>query len=176
MLYELLTGTTPFEGDTLKKVGLDELRRLIREEEPPRPSQRVCTLGVEASTTVSERRAVDGRRLNQVLKGELDWIVMRALEKDRNRRYESASAFAVDVQRYLADEAVAGVSAIGRLSAAEVRAAEPAGACYRRSDCAGTARGHGGQRVAGGGGMGRPAPGRGRPQTGRDRPRPGQDC
>jgi serine/threonine-protein kinase len=106
LLYELLTGTTPFESETLKKVGLDEMRRLIREEEPPRPSQRVSTLAAEACTTVSERRGVDGRRLGQVLRGELDWIVMKALEKDRNRRYESASALAADVQRYLRDEPV----------------------------------------------------------------------
>ncbi len=107
MLYELLAGTTPFESDTLKKVGLDEMRRLIREEEPPTPSQRLNTLDAQACSTVSERRGVDGRRLGQMLRGELDWIVMRALEKDRDRRYESASAFAADVQRYLNDEPVA---------------------------------------------------------------------
>jgi tetratricopeptide (TPR) repeat protein len=106
MLYELLTGTTPFESDTLKKAGLDEMRRLIREEEPPMPSWRLSTLSAQVCSTVSERRGVDGRRLGQVLRGELDWIVMKALEKDRNRRYESASAFAADVQRYLNDEAV----------------------------------------------------------------------
>jgi serine/threonine protein kinase len=107
LLYELLTGTTPFEGETLKQVGLDEMRRIIREEEPPTPSQRLNTLSAQVCSTVSERRGVDGRRLGQLLRGELDWIVMRALEKDRNRRYESASAFAADVQRYLNDEAVA---------------------------------------------------------------------
>jgi serine/threonine protein kinase len=107
MLYELLTGSTPFEGETLTKVGQDEMRRLIRDEEPPRPSQRIHTLSAEACTTVSERRGVDGRRLGQVLRGELDWIVMKALEKDRNSRYESVSALAADVQRYLNDEAVA---------------------------------------------------------------------
>src|SRR5579864_5198012 len=106
LLYELLTGTTPFEKETLKKAGLDELRRMIREDEPPRPSQRLDTLGAQAASTVSERRGVDGRRLGQVLRGELDWIVMKALEKDRNRRYESASALAADVQRYLHDEPV----------------------------------------------------------------------
>jgi serine/threonine protein kinase len=107
LLYELLTGTTPFESERLKKVGLDEMRRVIREEEPPAPSRRLSTLDALACSTVSERRGVDGRQLGQLLRGELDWIVMRALEKDRNRRYESASAFAADVQRYLADEAVA---------------------------------------------------------------------
>jgi serine/threonine protein kinase len=107
LLYELLTGTTPFESETLKKVGLDEMRRMIREEEPPTPSQRLHTLDAQACSTVSERRGVDGRRLGQLLRGELDWIVMKALEKDRERRYESASALAADVQRYLADEPVA---------------------------------------------------------------------
>jgi serine/threonine protein kinase len=107
LLYELLTGTTPFTGETLRRAGLDEMRRLIREQEPPTPSQRLNTLDAQACSTVSERRGVDGRRLGQLLRGELDWIVMRALEKDRNRRYESASAFATDVQRYLNDEAVA---------------------------------------------------------------------
>jgi serine/threonine protein kinase len=107
LLYELPTGTTPFEGETLKKVGLDELRRIIREEEPTTPSQRLNTLDVPACSTVSERRGVDSRRLGQALRGEMDWIVMKALEKDRNRRYESASAFAADVQRYLGDEPVA---------------------------------------------------------------------
>jgi eukaryotic-like serine/threonine-protein kinase len=107
LLYELLTGTTPFEGETLRKAGLDEMRRLIREEEPPTPSRRLSTLDAQASATASERRGVDGRRLSQVLRGELDWIVMKALEKDRNRRYESASAFAQDVLRYLNDETVA---------------------------------------------------------------------
>jgi non-specific serine/threonine protein kinase/serine/threonine-protein kinase len=106
LLYELLTGTTPFDGAALKQVGLDELRRMIREEEPPRPSQRLSTLAAQVCSTVSEQRGVDERRLGQVLRGDLDWIVMKALEKDRNRRYESASAFARDVQRYLNDEAV----------------------------------------------------------------------
>jgi tetratricopeptide (TPR) repeat protein len=106
MLYELLTGTTPFESDALKKAGLDEMRRLIREEEPPTPSRRLSTLSAQACLTISERRGVDGRRLARILCGELDWIVMKALEKDRDLRYESASAFAADVQRYLDDEPV----------------------------------------------------------------------
>ncbi len=107
LLYELLTGTTPFESETLKRVGLDEMRRIIREQEPPTPSRRVSTLAVQECSTVSQQRGADCRRLSQVLRGELDWIVMKALEKDRDRRYESASAFAADVQRYLNDDAVA---------------------------------------------------------------------
>jgi hypothetical protein len=81
------------------------MRRILREEEPPPPSTRLSTVG-QLATTISERRASDPRRLSRLLRGELDWIVMKALEKDRNRRYESASAFAADVQRYLHDEPV----------------------------------------------------------------------
>src|SRR5262249_6676329 len=105
LLYELLTGTTPFDKARLKELGYDELRRIIREEEPPRPSTRISTLG-KAATTLSTQRQSDPKRLSQLIRGELDWIVMKALEKDRNRRYESASAFAADVQRYLNDEPV----------------------------------------------------------------------
>jgi tetratricopeptide (TPR) repeat protein len=105
LLYELLTGTTPFGAERLREVGHDEMRRIIREEEPPRPSARISTLGQVAST-VSIKRRTDPRRLSLLCRGELDWIVMKALEKDRRRRYESASAVAADVQRYLDDEPV----------------------------------------------------------------------
>jgi tetratricopeptide (TPR) repeat protein len=105
LLYELLTGTTPFDGERLRTVGFDELRRIIREEEPPKPSTRISTLGL-AATTVSANRKSDPRRLSQLCRGDVDWIVMKALEKDRNRRYETASAFAADVLRYLHDEPV----------------------------------------------------------------------
>src|SRR6516165_2948996 len=103
LLYELLTGTTPFDKERFKDVGYDELRRIIREEEPPKPSTRISTLG-QAAPTVSALRQSDPKRLSQLFRGELDWIVMKALEKDRNRRYETASAFAADLQRYLNDE------------------------------------------------------------------------
>jgi hypothetical protein len=83
----------------------DEIRRIIREEEPPKPSTRFSTLGQAAATASADRRS-DPRRLSQLIRGELDWIVLKALEKDRNRRYESASAFAADVQCYLHDEPV----------------------------------------------------------------------
>jgi serine/threonine protein kinase/Flp pilus assembly protein TadD len=105
LLYELLTGTTPFDRERLKEMAHDEIRRIIREEEPPKPSARISTLG-QAATTVSAQRKSDPKRLSQLCRGELDWIVMKALEKDRNRRYETASAFAADVQRYLHDEPV----------------------------------------------------------------------
>jgi WD40 repeat protein/serine/threonine protein kinase len=105
LLYELLTGTTPFDNERLSQASYEEMRRIIREEEPPKPSTRISTLG-QAATTVSANRKSDPRRLSQLFRGELDWIVMKALEKDRNRRYESASAFAADVQRYLHDEPV----------------------------------------------------------------------
>jgi WD40 repeat protein/serine/threonine protein kinase len=105
LLYELLTGTTPFDKERFKQAAYDEIRRIIREEEPPRPSTRISTLG-KAATTVSTQRKSDPKRLSQLFRGELDWIVMRCLEKDRNRRYETAGALAVDVQRYLHDEPV----------------------------------------------------------------------
>jgi serine/threonine protein kinase/Flp pilus assembly protein TadD len=105
LLYELLTGTTPFDQTRLRDVGFDEIRRIIREEEPPRPSTRISTLG-PAAATVSAQRQSDPKRLSRLCRGELDWMVMKALEKDRGRRYETASAFAADVQRYLHDEPV----------------------------------------------------------------------
>ena len=106
LLYELLTGQTPFDSQTLKQAGFDEMQRIIREEEPRRPSAMVSTLDAAALSTVANRRGSDPRRLPQSLAGELDWIVMKCLEKDRNRRYESASALAADIERYLAGEVV----------------------------------------------------------------------
>jgi tetratricopeptide (TPR) repeat protein/tRNA A-37 threonylcarbamoyl transferase component Bud32 len=106
LLYELLTGTTPFDSETLKKAGYDEMRRMIREDEPPRPSTRLSTMQQATLSTIAQRRGLEPRRLSQQLRGELDWVIMKALEKDRGRRYESASALAADVQRYLGDEPV----------------------------------------------------------------------
>jgi tetratricopeptide (TPR) repeat protein/serine/threonine protein kinase len=105
LLYELLTGTTPFDQKRLEGVSFDEVRRIIREEEAPRPSSRISTLGQQA-TAVAERRGSDRKHLSLLFRGELDWVVLRALEKDRSRRYETASAFAADVERYLRDEPV----------------------------------------------------------------------
>jgi serine/threonine protein kinase/tetratricopeptide (TPR) repeat protein len=127
LLYELLTGTTPFNKERLKSAAFDEIRRMIREEEPPRPSTRLSelsrsglpsrTLGKESAAAAARQtsslasiaalRKMEPRKLSQLIRGDLDWIVMKALEKDRNRRYETANGFALDIQRYLADEPVA---------------------------------------------------------------------
>src|SRR5204862_7233125 len=77
LLYELLTGTTPFDGSQLGENGFDEMRRMIREDEPPAPSRRLSTLDARAYSTASARRGVDGRRLGRLLRGELDWAVMK---------------------------------------------------------------------------------------------------
>jgi len=106
LLYKLLVGVTPFDERTLKSAGLDEMRRIIREDDPPRPSHRVSTLDNELATTVSDRRGTDSHSLSFSMRCELDWIVMKSLEKDRNRRYQSASDLAEDIQRHLDDEPV----------------------------------------------------------------------
>ena len=106
LLYELLTGTTPFTNEQFSQLGSDEIRRLIREEQPPVPSLRLSMLDAETQSTVSQHRDVAHPKLIQLVRGELDWIVMKAMEKDFTRRYATASDFAADVKRYLADEAV----------------------------------------------------------------------
>lgn len=106
LLYELLTGKPPFDPRELMSAGLDSMRRRIRDEEPARPSTRVSTLVRADLATLASLRRTDVRQLTHLLKGDLDWIVMKALEKDRSRRYESASAFAQDIKRHLANEAV----------------------------------------------------------------------
>src|SRR5215472_4947562 len=105
LLYELLTGTTPLERHRLREAGFDEIRRLIREEEPPKPSTRLSNSGV-ALVAISAQRQTEPAKLTRLVRGELDWIVMKALEKDRNRRYETANGLARDLQHYLADEPV----------------------------------------------------------------------
>ena len=106
LLYELLTGRTPFDHHDLLQSGIDELRRAIREQEPLRPSTCLRTLTSEDLTTTARHRRIEAPRLISSLRGDLDWIVMKCLEKDRTRRYETANAFAQDIRRYLADEPV----------------------------------------------------------------------
>ena len=106
LLYELLTGSTPFTAERLQSVGFDELRKMIREEEPQRPSTRLSTLSDELVTTVAANRRLDPAKLSSSMKRDLDWIVMKALDKDRNRRYSTAAALAQDVSRFLTDQPV----------------------------------------------------------------------
>jgi serine/threonine protein kinase/tetratricopeptide (TPR) repeat protein len=107
LLYELLTGRTPFDTAELLKVGLDEMRRHIREVDPPRPSTRLSTLHGEALSTTAQCRQVHPPKLINLVRGDLDWIVMRCLEKDRTRRYETANGLAADIQHHLCDEPIA---------------------------------------------------------------------
>jgi eukaryotic-like serine/threonine-protein kinase len=104
LLYELLTGTTPLEKKRFQEAAWEEIKRLIREEEPPRPSTRLSSS--EMLPSLAAGRQIEPERLRKLLCGELDWIVLKSLEKDRTRRYETANGFSMDVQRYLAGEAV----------------------------------------------------------------------
>ena len=105
LLYELLTGTTPFDRKRLATAALDEIRRIIREEEPPKPSMRLSQ-SADALPSIAAQRKTEPAKLSKLLRGDLDWIVMKCLEKDRTRRYETAIGLGRDVQRYLADEPV----------------------------------------------------------------------
>jgi serine/threonine protein kinase len=105
LLYELLTGTTPFTKERFKNNGYDEIRRIIREEESPKPSKRLSE-SKDSLPSISTQRQTEPGKLTKLVRGELDWIVMKAVEKDRNRRYETAGSLAADVQRYLHDEPV----------------------------------------------------------------------
>src|SRR3954452_19846918 len=105
ILYELLTGSTPFDRKRLRAAAFDELLRILREEDPPKPSTRLSE-SKDSLPSISAQRQTEPAKLTALVRGELDWIVMKALEKDRNRRYETANGFVADVQRYLADEPV----------------------------------------------------------------------
>ncbi len=115
LLYELLTGHTPFDLEMLRKSALDEIRRMIRETEPPKPSTRLQSLG-EAVTEVALRRQTEPRALHRLVRGDLDWVVMRCLEKDRTRRYDTADALRSDLRSFLDNQPIA---------------ARPPGALYR---------------------------------------------
>jgi serine/threonine protein kinase/uncharacterized protein HemY len=120
LLYELLAGSTPFDRQRLHSAAFDEMLRIIREEEPPKPSTRLSQIarpswpdsdpakmaGLNDSASIAANRHTEPARLSKDVQGELDWIVMKALEKDRNRRYETASGFAADIERHLHDEPV----------------------------------------------------------------------
>jgi eukaryotic-like serine/threonine-protein kinase len=106
LLYELLTGKTPFDGEDLLAAGLEEMRRTISEKEPARPSTRLSTMLEGELTTTAKHRHTDAPKLVHLIRGDLDWIVMKALEKDRARRYESANGLAMDIQRHLKNEPV----------------------------------------------------------------------
>ncbi len=106
LLYELLSGRPPFDPKSMQKAGLDEIRRIIREVEPPRPSTRLKTLALSDRTTLAKLHGTQAALLSSQLQGDLDWIVMKALEKNRTRRYETASGLALDLQRHLRHEPV----------------------------------------------------------------------
>jgi serine/threonine protein kinase len=106
LLYELLTGATPFDAAELLKAGLDEMRRIIRESDPPRPSTRLSSLEGQDLTATAKHRHTEPPKLIHLVRGDLDWIVMKCLEKDRVRRYETANGLAMDLQRHLSNEPV----------------------------------------------------------------------
>ena len=106
LLYELLAGSTPFDAKELMSQGIDAMRKTIREKEPVRPSTRLATLGANEQTTTAKRRSADTAKLLHQLKGDLDWIVMKCLEKDRQRRYDTANGLAADLKRHLDNEPV----------------------------------------------------------------------
>src|SRR4030095_9568527 len=106
LIYELLTGHTPIERDTLARVGMDEIRRIIREVDPPRHSMRMKKLDGAEMTTAAKRRNTEPAKLSGALRGDLDWIVMKCIEKDRGRRYDTANGLAMDLQRHLRNEVV----------------------------------------------------------------------
>ena len=106
LLYELLTGVTPFDADELLKSGVDDMRRTLRESDPPRPSKKLETLPFAELVATAKKRSTDAVRLKSRVRGDLDWVVMKALDKDRSRRYETANGFAMDLQRHLDNEPV----------------------------------------------------------------------
>jgi serine/threonine protein kinase/Tol biopolymer transport system component len=105
LLYELLTGTTPIDSDSLKRAAYLEVMRMLRDDEPERPSTRLSTMG-GAATGVAKMRQADPHALAKLLRGDIDWMVMKALEKKRDRRYETAAAFAADITRFFGEQPI----------------------------------------------------------------------
>ena len=130
LLYELLTGSTPLDRKRLKEAAILEMLRVIREEESPRPSMRLST--TEELPSIAACRNIEPRKLSGLVRGELDWIVMKALEKDRNRRYETANGLAADLRRYLDDEPVQACPPSALVPLRQVRAAEQGGPDHGR--------------------------------------------
>ena len=126
VLYELLTGLLPFDTTQWKKQGLDEVLRQLRETEPQRPSTKVSA-NRDTSTASAEARGTEPEQLVRLLRGDLDWITLKALEKDRDRRYGTPSELAADIERYLENRARGSASGQRRISTAKVRAPAPRG-------------------------------------------------
>src|SRR6058998_1328487 len=105
LLYELLTGSTPLSSKRMKEAAFGEILRMIKEEDPPKPSTRLSESGA-ALASISAQRHMEPAKLTKLVRGELDWIVMKTLEKDRSRRYETASGLARDLEHYLTDQPV----------------------------------------------------------------------
>ena len=127
LLYELLTGSPPFDPKTLLAAGYEEMRRIIREVEPPKPSARLTVAG-EQRTTLARVRQISPERIGRLVEPDHDWIVMKAIEKDRTRRYESANAFALDIQHFLLDQPVSASPPGAGYLLKKVRAAAQSGA------------------------------------------------
>ena len=133
LLYELLTGSTPLDRERLKLAAWDEVCRVIREEEPPRPSTRISTSLLLPSLAAS--RQTDPGKLPGLLKGDLDWIILKTLEKERRLRYDTATALVADIERHLNDEPVVAAPPVGCVSGEEVRAKTQDGGAYCRYGC-----------------------------------------
>ena len=143
LLYELLTGSTPFDKKRSAKAAYDEIRRMIREEEPPKPSTRLSTSDFIAS--IAAQRHIEPAKLS--LRGDLDWITMKALEKDRTRRYETANGLARDIQRYPCDEPVEACPPSATYRLREISPKEPRGVDYGGDYRTATCRWRGGQHL-----------------------------
>ncbi len=132
ILYELLTGLRPIDAKRLRNAGLTEMIRIIREEVPSKPSTKLLT--DQSLPSMAALRQTEPRKLMSLLRGELDWVVMKCLEKQRQRRYETADALARDIERYLADEAVERVRRRRRIGSASSCAGIGV-RCWRRAFC-----------------------------------------